>query len=173
LKPDIVLLDGNIVGGNFQEVVRHLHEELPDIRIIIVIPLLRHYYDPLSYLDAQANGYIDLDIDAMRLSETLNSVYRGGKVTCPLIADALLEKAMTADKKHELEQLSVLTKREVEVLDLVAKGRSNREIAKALFVSNNTVKAHLQSILRKIKVHTRVQAAILAREQGILTNQET
>lgn len=74
LKPDIILLDGNIVGGDFHEVIENLREELPDIRIIIVAPLLRSYYDPLSYLDAKANGYIDLDIDAMRLSEVLNNV---------------------------------------------------------------------------------------------------
>lgn len=80
---------------------------------------------------------------------------------------------MFADRKYEPEQPSVLTKREVEVLDLVAKGRSNREIAKALFISDNTVKAHLQSILRKVKVHTRTQAAILAREKGMITSQET
>jgi DNA-binding NarL/FixJ family response regulator len=167
LKPDIVLLDGNIVGGDFREVIGQLRRELPEIRVILVTPLLRRYYDPLSYIDAKADGYIDLDIDAMRLSEALNSVYAGGNITCPLIADALLERALSADRNYAAEQPFVLTRRETEVLGLVARGQSNREIARALFVSENTIKAHLQSILRKIKVNTRTEAAMLAKEKGL------
>lgn len=170
LMPDIVLLDGNIVGGDFLDVARQLRKELPMIRIIIITPLLRSYHDPLYYLNSKADGYIDLDIDVMRLSEAINNIYGGGTTICALIAEALINEEKTAkdSKANIIKQQFILTKRETEVLDLVAEGKINSEIAGLLSISENTVKAHLQGILRKMGVHSRTQAAILAREKMMI-----
>jgi DNA-binding NarL/FixJ family response regulator len=107
-----------------------------------------------------------------KLSEELHNVYNGGNTICALIAEALVKESTSSISKHNFEKEFMLTNREVEILVLVAKGKNNREIAEAIFVSENTVKAHLQSILRKLGVHSRIEAAIMARDKGIVIKQK-
>jgi len=175
LKPDIILMDSDATEENNLKIIEQIRQELPGTRVVIITPFvspfLSHYQDPLSYLDTRADGYIDLCIDTRQLSEALNRVYNHKSLDCPSITRALLEKDRQSNDSPQTGQNFALSKRELQVLSLVSEGQGNREIAGALFISENTVKAHLQNILNKLKVKTRMQAVILARQNKIIDEQ--
>jgi len=165
LKPDIVLLDGDVI--RCVEVTRHIKNLSHDPGVIIFTPSHR-YDDPLFILEAEANGYADTDISPPRLVEIIERVYAGGFIVSPLIALKLIQNRSLLKGKADTEKESLLSKREEEVLTLVAKGLTNKEIASALFFTPNTAKAHLHSIMTKMKAHSRAQVAYMARDKGIL-----
>jgi DNA-binding NarL/FixJ family response regulator len=172
-QPQIILLDEEINGGDCGEVASRINELHPDIKIIIVTKPYKNVNISTSF-KARAKAYIDKDITLTELESCIRHVAKGGFVVIsPLVAKKLLEQVANPTElpsKH-IEQVDVgLSKREKEVLTLLAvKGTTNKEIAEALFITENTVKAHLSSILEKLQVHNRQQAAILAREKGFLT----
>lgn len=175
-KPDVILLDEEIEGGDCGEVAQRINELHPEIKIIIV---MKPYQDInyASSFKARAKAYINKDITYAGLESSIRHVAKGGVVVIsPLVAQKLLEQvasysnAATARTEYNVG----LSKREKEVLTLLAqKGTTNKEIAEALHITENTVKAHLSSILEKMQVHNRQQAAILARESGIISESDT
>ncbi|MFC2007007.1 response regulator transcription factor [Chloroflexota bacterium] len=165
LKPDIVILDGDM--PHCVEVTHNIKNLLHEIGVIILTPSHR-YNDPLFILEAEANGYIDSDMGPPRLVDIIERIYEGGINVSPMIALKLFQNRSLLGGKVDSEKESVLSKREEEVLTLVAKGLTNKEIANALFVAPNTAKAHLHSIMTKMKAHSRSQVAYMARDKGIL-----
>ena len=170
LKPDVVLLDTEISECDFIEALRSITQLLPETRIII----LTHSEEDralFSALRVGAKGYISKDIGVEDLVRAIEGVH-GGEViiSAPMAARMLEEFTLLEERKeavqgkHELG----LSKRETEVLTLVAKGASNREIASVLFISENTAKVHLSRILEKLHVRNRQQAVVLARDQGAI-----
>ena len=127
-----------------------------------------------SFFKARAKAYINKDITYPTLESCIHHVAKGGVfVISPQVAQSILEQVASFESSvsNQLEYDVGLSKREKEVLTLLAqKGTSNREIAEALHITENTVKAHLSSILEKMHVHNRQQAAILAREHGIISD---
>lgn len=175
LQPDVILLDEEIEGSDCGDVAQRINELHPEIKIIIV---MKPYQDInyASSFKARAKAYINKDITYSGLESSIRHVAKGGVVVIsPLVAQKLLEQvASYGNAVNVRAEYNVgLSKREKEVLALLAeKGTTNKEIAEALHITENTVKAHLSSILEKMRVRNRQQAAILARESGIVTKAE-
>ena len=171
LNPNVILLDEEIKGGDCGEVAQHINELHPEIKIIIVV---KPYKDVSlsSSFKARANAYIDKDITYTELESCIRHVARGGVVVIsPFVARKLLEQvAYSGNKASTRAEYDVgLSKREEEVLVLLTRrGITNKEIADTLHISENTVKAHLGRVMGKMQVRNRQQAAIMAREKGIV-----
>ena len=143
LQPDVVLLDLKMPGMDGLEVLRELAELGTTSRVLV----LTSYTDPASVvpaLRAGASGFLDKDVDPAALAHAIRSVHHGQVLLAPEMTAALL----AADLRPE--RLTTLTPRELDVLGEIARGRSNREIARALGLSEKTVKTHVSSILMKL-----------------------
>ena len=169
LKPDIVTLDTEISDCNHVEVIQRINELLPETHVII----LTHpqEYDHFRALKAGARAYLSKDINMEGLIGAIGAVHAGEVVISPQVAERLLKEFIPLEERNKplpRKNNAGLSKRELEVLTLVAKGSTNREIATALFISESTVKVHLSRILEKIHAHNRQQAAIIAMEKGFI-----
>jgi DNA-binding NarL/FixJ family response regulator len=172
LRPNVVLLDEEISGADCGEVVTSIRELHEEISIIIVIKPYKNV-DLASPFKAKAKAYIDKDIPFEDLLTALRCVAGGGIVVISqAVSKAILENLGASDRPPRIlrpEYDISLSKRESEILTLLSKQPySNKEIASALFITENTVKAHLGNILAKMKVTSRRQAAVKARENGLI-----
>ena len=160
IAPDVVLLDLKMPGTDGLTVLRELAARRDPARVLV----LTSYTEPssvVSALRAGAVGMLDKDVDPAALAHGIRSVHHGQVLLQPEVTAALLAAGATPDR------LSQLTPRERDVLVEIARGRSNREIARVLFLSEKTVKTHVSSILSKLGVSDRTQAALLAAKLGI------
>lgn len=162
LKPSVILVDIEALECEGVKVIQHIYELLPEIRIIILTH--SETIGDLSFaLKARARAYISKDITVEALVKAITLVADGEIVISPPVATELLKELTSLERvKEEAEgkgSTDHLSKREREVLTLVAKGATNREIATTLFITRNTVKVHLRNILEKLHVHNRQQAA--------------
>ncbi len=180
LGPDVMLLDINLPGMNGLQVARSLKDLLVDTSII----MLTAYHDDeqvFHAIRAGASAYFPKDVSPRRLIEAVRLVYQGSYV----VEDRVLEKpevgAWLLDqfKQTDVEAFDLdgsllvsLSPREMEILQLIARGRSNKEIAHELGISRQTVKNHMTSILRKLAVNDRTQAAIYALRRGWIRLQD-
>ena len=173
LNPDIVLLDLNLPHLSGIEVVRTLKRRFPQIGIVV---LTIHQDDDqlFSAIRAGANAYCTKDIDPGDLLNVIRRVARGeylineNVLSHPFVASRVLDQFRELSQIDEMSSavFSPLTPREVEILDCVAQGNSNKEIARLLSISDQTVKNHITSILRKLAVNDRTQAVIYALRHG-------
>lgn len=172
LRPDLVILDLGLPGIDGIEVTKMIKDFDDSIKIVI---LTSHEVEDevLAALSAGANAYCLKEITSSRLIEVVKSVYEGAAWLDPAIAGMALEmfsgngmkaKASGAGARSDLQ----LTERENQVLTLLVEGKSNSEIADALSVSVHTAKAHVCSILQKLSVHDRVQAAVKAVKENLV-----
>ena len=170
-KPEILLLDEEIEGGDCAEVVQRINKLNPEISTIIVVKPYKNINLSSSF-KVRAKGYIDKEITFSELESSIRHVAKGGFVILSSSAAAQLFEQASINghfPSRLLEYEVSLSKREKEVLSLLAKkGTTNKEIAEILHITENTVKAHLSSILEKMQVRNRQQAAIIARERGIV-----
>ncbi len=158
--PDVVLMDlslGDGVGGI--EATRRL-AALPRPPAVLVLTTYDTESDILRALDAGAGGYLLKDVPPEDLFAGIRSVARGEPALAPSVAGVLMRRASSPEPR--------MTEREVEVLELLADGLGNRELAKTLFVSEATVKSHLSHIYGKLGVDTRAGAVAAAIEQRII-----
>lgn len=169
-RPDVLLLDMRMPGGDGLWVVRELRrrELLPSTLILTT------FDDEATALDvvrAGARGFLLKDVTLDRLVDAVRALAAGGTVIRPLMT-ARAEGELATKGAHIPAapdgELADLTQREREVLRLVASGFSNREIARALFVAEGTVKNHVSNILTKMGVRDRTRAVIKAAERGLL-----
>lgn len=163
LRPNVILLDDNIIDFSCTELVRRIRELQPEVRIVYINQTADKYVDPLSILQVEADGYVDGDIEVVHLIDTIKRVYDGHHSVSPVLGERLLDKFAPSDKWLNSRQAVGLSNRERQVLELVGDGLTNREIARTLFLSENTVKTHVSSILKKMKLRNRQQAAVLAK----------
>jgi len=173
LHPDLVILDLGLPGIDGIEVTKQVKNFDDTIKVVI---LTSHEVEDevLAALSAGANAYCLKEITSNRLIEVVKSVYEGAAWLDPAIAGMALEmfssggtyrsKAGAQSARSELQ----LTDRESQVLTLLVEGKSNSEIADALSVSVHTAKAHVCSILQKLSVHDRVQAAVKAVKENLV-----
>ena len=173
LKPDVVLMDLGLPGMNGIEATARVKQENPNLKIII---LTSHERDEevLAALGSGANAYCLKDIEPAALVNVIREVSKGACWLDPVIAKVALKLFPKPDNirissSNQLQDgRSQLTERELEVLRLLVKGKSNTEIAKDLIVSVHTAKAHVCSILQKLCVDDRVQAAVKAVKENIV-----
>ena len=157
-EPDIVVMDVRLPDGSGIEACREIRAEMPDTRVV----MLTSYPDEdavLSAIIAGASGYLLKQVRARDLVSALETVGRGESLLDPAVTGRVLERIRriaTADQPDELAQL---TSQEQKILLLVAEGKTNKEIAADVFLSDKTVKNYVSSILAKLNLERRAQAA--------------
>lgn len=165
-NPDVVLLDINMPKMNGIDVLRRLK----DLGVKSKIIMLTIHKDREYLLEAMkigADGYVLKDSDAEGLMRAIRDVKNGKTYIQPSIASLLVEDVNNIDANGGSAKIDALTKREYEVLTLIAEGLSNKEIADKLYISEKTVKNHVSNILKKLDVNDRIQAAIFAFKNNI------
>jgi len=161
-KPDVVLLDARLPDMSGPEACAELTKSYPDVQVLIVST---YTDDQLvrACITAGARGYVVKDIDRFELKAAIRSVYRGEGVVSPAVAGKVLDQLRAAPAPPST---SLLNDTQIRILKLIAVGYSNREIASRVYLSENTVKSHVQEIFRKLGVRTRVEAALRASREG-------
>ena len=157
LRPDITLMDLNLPGMDGVEAIEAIRKSSPRAKIIV---LTTYSGDAMARraLNAGASGYILKHMLRIDLIRTIRSVFSGARSIPPEIAAGLVERMGTRD----------LTEREIEVLRVLADGNSNKMIAEALHISEDTVKAHIKNILQKLDASDRTHAVTIALQRGYL-----
>lgn len=171
LKPDVVILDTEISECDCIEATQCINK-LPLAPRILILTHSEEDRDLFSTLRAGARAYMSKDVMAKDLIKAITRVHLGEVIVTPPMAAKLISEFALLEESKEAGQRKYgtsLTEREVEVLALVAKGATNKEIGSALFIAVNTVKVHLSRILEKLHVRNRQQAAALAIEKGIVS----
>ncbi len=176
-KPDVVIMDINMPNINGIEATRQLVKTYPDTKVLIL-----SIHDDENYvthaLQTGAMGYLLKEMDADALIEAVKVVAEGGSYLHPKVTHNLVKEyrrlaaedksgSSKGQQKQEVRlPLHLLTRRECEVLQLLADGKSNRGIGEALFISEKTVKNHVSNILQKMNVNDRTQAVVMAIKNG-------
>ncbi|MGH1563397.1 response regulator [Mumia sp. DW29H23] len=166
--PDVVLLDVRMPGMNGPEAAGAIKEAAPSARIVM-LTASDEESDLLDSIRNGAAGYLLKDSSVDQVSDAVRRVASGQSLISPQVATRLLEEFRQLATRGEPEPRGTkLSERELEVLRLVALGHNNREIARALFISENTVKNHVRNILEKLQLRSRVEAATYAVRERLL-----
>ena len=153
-QPDLIILDLNMKGLSGLDTLKSLRNEDVDARIVI-LTVSDAKNDIFALIDAGADGYLLKDTEPDTLLGQIKQIAQGEVILSDSIKDLLLERSSSQDPIH------ALTDREMDVLQLIAKGLSNKQIAAQLFISEEPVKVHIRNLLRKLNVHSRVAATVL------------
>ena len=172
-QPDVILMDVRMPVLDGVAVTEQIHRQIPACKIVMLTTFNDEAY-VLEALQVGASGYLLKDLPARDLAQAIQAVHRGIYQLDPTVADqlkALLSRAQTAREQPgalKATDEADLTERELEVLRLIARGATNREIAETLVISEGTVKNHISNILGRLNLRDRTQAAIYARDHGLL-----
>jgi DNA-binding NarL/FixJ family response regulator len=166
--PDVILMDITMPVMDGLEATRRIKAEIPYVKIVI-LTASDGDQNLFEAVKSGAQGYLLKNIEPQALYGTLRGVVQGEAPVSRVMAARLLDEFARQARAHVQAPAPAaeLTARETEVLQLVARGRSNKEIASALAISENTVKNHLKNILEKLHLENRVQAATYALRQGL------
>lgn len=168
LKPDVVLLDLHMPGTSGLQAIPLLREEAPQSQIIM-LTVSEDADDLLEALRAGARGYLLKNIETDFLLDSIRRAAAGESVMSSQMAGKLADAMRMPQKGSASEaRLEKLTPREREIIVMLARGASNKEIARSLDLAESTVKIHVQGILRKLNLASRVQAAVYAVEHGLV-----
>jgi DNA-binding NarL/FixJ family response regulator len=174
LVPDLVLMDVRMpatdgINGGI-DATQAIKDAVPNTKILM-LTISDEEEDLYDAIKAGASGYLLKEISIEEVADAIRSVHAGQSLISPSMASKLLtEFATMAKKDEEKQQMPAprLTDREMEVLTLVAQGLNNRDIAKELFISENTVKNHVRNILEKLHLHSRMEAVVYAVREKLL-----
>lgn len=188
LQPDLVLLDNHLPGVNGVDAIQGLKEALPQARVVM-LTVSENAADLAAGLRNGADGYLLKTIDTPDLCDSIQRIWEGDSVISPEMMGkmvSLLRAAPATDTGPSApatvastsaavltppaadDPIHSLSPRECDILRLIAKGDSNKHIARALDIAETTVKIHVQHILRKLKLSNRVHAAVYATERGVV-----
>jgi two-component system NarL family response regulator len=170
LAPDVVLMDVRMPRTSGIDATRAIADVVPTAKILM-LTVSDEEEDLYEAIKAGATGYLLKEISIEEVATAVRSVVAGQSLISPSMASKLLNEFTSLARRAE-ERTSVpsprLTDRELEVLKLVAQGMSNREIATALYISENTVKNHVRNILEKLHLHSRMEAVVYAVREKLL-----
>ena len=166
LMPDVVLVDVYMPEWDGIETTRRLKAEFPYVKII-VLTIAEDEKVLFEAVKAGAQGYLLKKIEPERLFDQIRAVASGEAVLAGHLAARLLEEFARQKQRDETDPLKGLTSREHEVLQLLTRGQTNKEIAGKLGIAENTVKNHLKNILEKLHLENRVQAVAFALREGL------
>ena len=173
LQPDIVLLDLRMPDMGGLEVLQKLRETKSTIPVVM-LTTSNEEADLIKSLRSGAQGYLLKDMEPDELVSALRDIEKGKNVVAQDLTDALARMVQGETNVDDDEgPFSELTPREMEILCLLAEGQSNKLIARNLGISDGTVKLHVKAILRKLGIHSRVEAAVIAVEQGLRKNKQS
>jgi len=162
LKPNIVLLDLGLRSQNSLKVVKLIKQSFQETKII-VMDLIPLQADVFEFVRAGVSGFMLKDINVTDFLKTIRSVNKGAQVLPPNLTGSLfsqiVENAIHGSKPSVINEAVRMTKREKQVIELIADGSTNKEIAQNLHLSTHTVKSHVHNILEKLSLNTRVQIA--------------
>ena len=164
--PDVVLLDVHLPGGGGQRVAREVLKTDPDI-IFLALSMSSDRQDVVEVIGAGAAGYLTKQSSADDVIAAIATVATGEPVFSPQLAGVALEVFSDLDPSAFDEELGSLTEKEFEVLRLIARGNTYREVGEELFISVKTVETHMRHILRKLQLANRHQLAEWARQRGL------
>lgn len=174
IRPDVVLLDINMPGMNGVEVAKLLREKHEDMGILILT-----IHDDESYVNEMirigVRGYLLKDAEPRQVVQAIKQVAAGESVYSTHLMERVMERYHKLEVQYGRLQNAAalsdlaLTTRELEILNYIVAGMSNKEIASTLFISEKTVKNHITSLLRKLEVEDRTQAAVFAVSQGLFS----
>ena len=169
LQPDLVLLDVLMPGLSGLDVVEKINAVAPEASVVL-LTYSESEEDLLAALKGGARGYILKDMPFSQLVEAIAAVAKGGATLSPQMAGKLFDVCRQLLRHQELLQARkpTLTGREIEVLQLVARGLTSREIGATLFISENTVKNHIRNILDKLGLHSRNEAVLYAVRENLI-----
>lgn len=167
LRPDVVLMDVTMPDVDGVEATRRLHKLHPGIRVVM---LTMHADEAViaEAIRAGAVGYLVKDCSTDEITETLRQAVSEESAISPALAGAMLDEVNRIDPVPADDSDQIVTKREVEVLQLIADGCSTQEVAERLYISQKTVKNHLASIYHKLDARDRTQAVLQAVRMGIV-----
>ena len=170
--PDVVLMDIRMPRSSGIEACRAMKEAAPSAKIII-LTISDEEEDLFEAIRAGASGYLLKDIPLDEVAEAVRSVHGGQSLINPSMAGKLLTEFATLarrDSEPRAQEVPApkLTDREMQVLKLVARGMNNRDIAKELYISENTVKNHVRNILEKLQIHSRMEAVMVAVREKLI-----
>lgn len=164
LGPDIVLMDLRMPEVDGVEAMGRIKQEHPEINFIVLTT-----YDNDEYIfkgiEAGARAYLLKDTPREEIFRAIDAVYRGESLIEPAVAGRVLDKLVELSHQSSATELS---RREIEVLELIARGTGNKQIAQKLNISESTVKTHIQSIFQKLEVNDRTEAVTKALSKGII-----
>jgi DNA-binding NarL/FixJ family response regulator len=170
--PDVVLMDIRMPRSSGIEACRAMKEAAPSAKIVI-LTISDEEEDLFEAIRAGASGYLLKDIPLDEVAGAVRAVYGGQSLINPSMAGKLLTEFATLARRDDDERAQEvpaprLTEREMQVLKLVARGMNNRDIAKELFISENTVKNHVRNILEKLQIHSRMEAVMVAVREKLI-----
>jgi len=175
IAPDVILMDLNMPHCSGLEAIQALQAEMPQVNVL-VLTVSEMESDLFAAVKFGARGYLLKKAEPEELIHAIFHIAQGGVIVSPLMAAKLLTefKDLRAGVEREpIEEANAdLSPREGEVLQLVAQGATNKEIADSLFISENTVKTHLKSIMEKLHLANRSQAAAYAVKRGLVHYKE-
>jgi len=162
VKPHIILLDLGLRNQNSLQIVKLSKQHFPETKII-VMDLIPLQADVFEFVEAGVSGFILKDASIADFLKTIRLVYQGYQVLPPHLTGSLfsqiVEHAINGSKTSAIVESTRMTKREKQVIELIANGDANKEIAQKLHLSTYTIKSHVHNILEKLALSTRVQIA--------------
>ncbi|MCL6472744.1 MAG: response regulator transcription factor [Firmicutes bacterium] len=165
LKPDVIVADVAMPKINGIEAIRQIKTNNPSVAILV---LSAYDFDQYIFtlLDAGAAGYLLKDICSQELVNAIYAIHRGDSVLHPTVARKVMQRFRSTNRGQEHKSFDMLTDREMDVLGLAARGKSNKEIADDLCLSIRTIESHIARIFNKLGVGSRTEAVILALKKG-------
>ena len=170
LLPDVILMDVSMRRMSGVEATRQIKREFPHIGVIALTMYDEQHYI-FDLVRAGATGYLLKDTDSVQIVAAIRAIYRGESLIHPSVASKILaEFSLLAQKKGRKPSGAEhdLSEREITVLRLVAEGKTNKEVANSLDLSEKTIKNHVRNIFHKLQVYDRTQAVILAIRKGLI-----
>jgi two-component system response regulator DegU len=164
-KPDVLVLDINMPKGNGLWVLKSVHTEKLKTRVVLLTATLDDD-EVLEAMQSGVSGLVLKEAAAVNLVDTVRRVQRGERALEPMLVSRALDRLSQREEAKKI--VEVLSKRETEIVKMVASGLRNKEIALKLSIGEGTVKTHLHTIYEKLGVHGRVELAMYALERGII-----
>ena len=167
LQPDVVLMDFAMPNLNGLQATRQIKKQNPSVRILILTMYEtgQHIHE---ILHAGASGYILKKAPTKELISAIQAVFQGDAFLCPSVTKKILDEYLEQSKEKEREGYGALTEREIDLLTLIAEGKTNKEIANLLGISVHTVQTHRLNLMKKLDVHDSTQLVRYAIRRGLI-----